>query len=105
MKKVLLTALLLSFTTGIASANYGYLGPTTESNRNFQPLMKHQFEREETLDFEKDPEHYKEKRENHNLEQIKVCLNKYTILMRRYDFYKRCLLASGFEQKDKETFD
>ena len=31
---------------------------------------------------------YKEKRENHNLEHIKVCLNKYTILMRRYDFYK-----------------
>ena len=47
---------------------------------------------------------YKEKIENHNLEHIKVCLNKYTILMRRYDFYKRCLLALGFEQKDKETF-
>ena len=63
MKKVLLTVLLLSFTTSIASANYGYLGPTTESNRNFQPLMKHQFEREETLDFQKEPELYKEKRE------------------------------------------
>lgn len=24
--------------------------------------------------------------------------------MRRYDFYKRCLLEIGFEQKDKETF-
>lgn len=47
---------------------------------------------------------YKEKIVNHNLEYIKVCLNKYTILMRRYDFYKRCLLELGFEQKDKETF-
>lgn len=46
----------------------------------------------------------KDKKENHNLEHIKVCLNKYTILMRRYDFYKRCLLESGFQQKDKETF-
>lgn len=63
MKKVLLTALLLSFTAGSAFANYGYLSPTTEVNRNFQPLMKHQFEREETLDFAKDPEHYKENRE------------------------------------------
>ena len=47
---------------------------------------------------------YKEKKENHNLEHLKVCLNKYTILMRRYNFYKRCLLELGFEQKDKETF-
>ncbi len=47
---------------------------------------------------------YKDKKENHNLEHIKVCLNKYTILMRRYDFYKRCLLELGFQQKDKETF-
>ena len=53
---------------------------------------------EEAIDF------YKEKIVNHNLEHIKVCLNKYTILMRRYDFYKRCLLELGFEQKDKETF-
>ncbi len=53
---------------------------------------------EETINF------YKEKRENHNLEHVKVCLNKYTILMRRYDFYKRCLVELGFEQKDQETF-
>lgn len=63
MKKVLLTVLLFSFTAGSVMANYGYLGPTTETNRNFQPLMKHQFEREETLDFAKDPENYKDKRE------------------------------------------
>ena len=53
---------------------------------------------EEAIDF------YKEKIVKHNLEHIKVCLNKYTILMRRYDFYKRCLLELGFTQKDKETF-
>ncbi len=43
-------------------------------------------------------------KEKHNINQLKVCLSKYTILMRRYDFYKRCLLEIGFEQKDKETF-
>lgn len=53
---------------------------------------------EETIDF------YKEKIVNHNLKHIKVCLNKYTILMRRYDFYKRCLLELGFEQIDEEIF-
>jgi hypothetical protein len=63
MKKILLTVLLLGFTASTAQASYNYLGPTTEANRNFQPLMKHQFEREETLDFSKDPENYKEKRE------------------------------------------
>ncbi len=53
---------------------------------------------EEAIDF------YKEKIVNHNFEQIKVCLNKYTIMMRGYDFYKRGLVELGFEQKDKETF-
>ena len=43
-------------------------------------------------------------KEKHNINQLKVCLSKYTILMRRYDFYKRCLLEIGFEQKDKEIF-
>lgn len=47
---------------------------------------------------------YKVKIIDHNLERIKVCLNKYTILMRRYNFYKRCILELGFEQKDKEIF-
>ncbi len=47
---------------------------------------------------------YKIVKENHHVDYLKVCLNKYTILMRRYDFYKRCLLELGFEQKDKETF-
>ena len=41
---------------------------------------------------------------DHHLEQIKVFLNEYTIIMKRYDFYKRCLLNLGFEESDKETF-
>ena len=63
MKKILLGLVLTAFTTSCAYAGYGYLSPTTESNRNFQPLMKHQFERQETLDFANNPEEYKEKRE------------------------------------------
>lgn len=47
---------------------------------------------------------YKENKENHNLECLKVCLNQYTILMRRYNFYKRFLLKISFKQKDKEMF-
>lgn len=47
---------------------------------------------------------YKEKKEKHQIDYLKVCLNKYTILMKRYEFYKRCLLELGFEQKDKEIF-
>lgn len=63
MKKALLLIVLLGFGVTGAYANYGYLTPTTEMNRNFQPLMKHQFEKEETLEFSQDPENYKEKRE------------------------------------------
>lgn len=47
---------------------------------------------------------YHEKKENHNIKYLKVYLNKYTILMRRYRFYKRIFLELGFEQKDQETF-
>ena len=47
---------------------------------------------------------YKKTKESHNVNHIQVYLNKYTILMKRYDFYKRCLLELGFKQKDKELF-
>ena len=47
---------------------------------------------------------YRDIKESHHIDYLKVCLNKYTILIRRYAFYKRCLLELGFEQKDKETF-
>lgn len=47
---------------------------------------------------------YKLNKEHHNIEYIKVVLNKWTIVMSKYDFYKRCLLDLGFEQKDNELF-
>ncbi len=66
MKKVLLTTIILSFTTMTSSfaAGFGYLSAPNEGNRNFSTIMQHQFEKEETLDFSKNPDQYKEKREN-----------------------------------------
>lgn len=49
-------------------------------------------------------EFYKREKENHNIKHVQVYLNNYTIIMSRYDFYKRCLLELGFVQKDKELF-
>lgn len=49
-------------------------------------------------------EFYKLHKPNHNIECIKVYLNKWSILMSRYDFYKQSLLDLGFIQKDKELF-
>ncbi len=62
MKKILLSALLISFTVGTANA-FEYLGPTNEATRNITPIMKRQFEKNETLDFVNKPEEYKIKRE------------------------------------------
>ena len=66
MKKVLLTTIILSFATMPSSfaAGFGYLSAPNEGNRNFSTIMQHQFEKEETLDFSKNPDQYKEKREN-----------------------------------------
>lgn len=47
---------------------------------------------------------YNETKEKHNVQFIKVELNKWTILMERYSFYRRCLLELGFRQQDKELF-
>lgn len=63
MKKLAILTILLGFTGCAAFANYGYISAPTGGNRNFQPLMRHQFEQTETLDFVNDAEHYKEKRE------------------------------------------
>lgn len=49
-------------------------------------------------------EFFKLHKKNHNIECIKVHLNKYSILMDRYDFYRKCLLDLEFIQKDKELF-
>lgn len=65
MKKNLLLLLLAIFTIGcncsFAAMNY-YQAPNA-GNMNFYPLMQHQMEKEETLDFINNPEDYKNKRE------------------------------------------
>ncbi|MBE7713517.1 MAG: hypothetical protein E7Z87_07225 [Cyanobacteria bacterium SIG26] len=66
MKKILLATMALLGTfiiTNLSAQAYNYLGPTNEANRNFQPIMQHRFEKEETMDFVKDPDQYKIKRE------------------------------------------
>lgn len=67
MKKVLLSGLFiaaLNLTINSALAtSYDYLSAPNAGNRNFTPLMKQQFEKEETLDFIKDPDEYKVKRD------------------------------------------
>ncbi|MBQ8293630.1 MAG: GNAT family N-acetyltransferase [Bacilli bacterium] len=49
-------------------------------------------------------EFFKSHKQNNNIECIKVNLDKYSILMERYDFYKECLLELGFIQKDNALF-
>lgn len=65
MKKILFsTVAIIAICTVAGSAfAYNYLGPTNEANRNFQPIMQHRFEKQETMDFVKDPEEYKIKRQ------------------------------------------
>lgn len=64
MNKVLLTITVLllgNIFSGAFAANY-YQAPNA-GNLNFYPLMQHQMEKQETLDFVNNPEAYKEKRE------------------------------------------
>lgn len=64
MKKVLLTISILSLGnifSGTMAANF-YQAPNA-GNLNFYPMMQHQMEKQETLDFVNNPEAYKEKRE------------------------------------------
>ena len=66
MKKLLLTssiAIVCTLIFSSATQAYNYLGPTNEANRNFQPIMQHRFEKQETMDFVKDPDEYKVKRQ------------------------------------------
>lgn len=63
MKKNLLGIAILSLlTSNGAFANYIYQTPTA-GTMNFYPMMQHQLEKQETLDFVNDPENYKQKRE------------------------------------------
>lgn len=65
MKKILLGLTISAFVTAMYSipAYATYYQAPNGGNMNFYPLMQHQMEKEETLDFVNDPEHYKEKRE------------------------------------------
>lgn len=47
---------------------------------------------------------YNSHKEEHNIECIKVNLDKHSILMEHYDFYKDCLLELGFTTTDKVLF-
>ena len=64
MKKILSLVLLSAL---ICPCEVFAFSPTfsnpTASTMDFYPMMRRQMEQDETLDFENDPEHYKEKRQ------------------------------------------
>ena len=62
MKKVFILFIVANFLVSNAVCA-AYLQPPTVGNGNFYPLMQHQMEKEETLDFVNHPEEYKQKRE------------------------------------------
>ena len=62
MKKSILTA-LLSILIGAPTMAFDYFQPPNGSNMNFYPMMQHQMEKQETLDFINNPNEYKQKRE------------------------------------------
>lgn len=62
MKKSILTA-LLSILIGAPTMAFDYYQPPNGSNMNFYPMMQHQMEKQETLDFINNPNEYKKKRE------------------------------------------
>ncbi len=63
MKKILSLLIVLSFaTTGeVLALSPTYTNPT-ESTMNFYPMMRRQMEEDVTLDFETNPEQYRQKR-------------------------------------------
>ncbi|MBP3820454.1 hypothetical protein J6G99_02285 [bacterium] len=66
MKKIGISLALLMFTSSNAFAvNPTYIAPNA-GNMDFYPMMQTQIEKQETLDFKKDPEQYKEKRKKKN---------------------------------------
>lgn len=73
MKKgLLITSLAIfavSMTPNIANSAMNYYQAPNAGNMNFYPLMQHQMEKEETLDFINNPEEYKQKREEKNVKQ------------------------------------
>lgn len=70
MKKTLLSLGIITvaslLTASVAQASI-YEAPNM-GNLNFYPLMQQQMEKQETLDYAKDPDNYKEKREAKSIE-------------------------------------
>lgn len=69
MKKILLLSMIISLTIEV---NAFAISPTysnpTAGTMDFYPLMQHQMEKQETLDFLNDSEHYKDKRSKKDAE-------------------------------------
>lgn len=67
MRKILTGIAAAALFSGAVCVNgafaYTYYEAPNGGNMNFYPLMQHQMEQQETLDFTKDPENYKKKRE------------------------------------------
>ncbi|MBD5401243.1 hypothetical protein HDR58_00365 [bacterium] len=65
MKNILLKAMIIGLIAGMSSSTAlaVYYQAPNAGNMNFYPLMQHQIEKQETLDFINNPEDYKEKRE------------------------------------------
>jgi len=69
MKKILLSISLVAVVTMINSTGayaFTHYEAPNAGNLNFLPLMQHQMEKEETLDFINRPEEYKQKRDEKN---------------------------------------
>ena len=70
MNKLLIAASAITviglFTAGSAIAAPGLPTGTDNGTRNFSSIQQYQFNKEETLDFTKDPEQYKQRRDKKN---------------------------------------
>lgn len=70
MNKLLIAASAITviglFTAGFAIAAPGLPTGTDNGTRNFSSIQQYQFNKEETLDFTKDPEQYKQRRDKKN---------------------------------------
>lgn len=66
MKKILVSTLFVAFMTNlfsvVSAAPFGLVSPTNEGTSSFAPFMQYEFEKKETLDFQNNPEEYKQKR-------------------------------------------
>ncbi|MBR1424910.1 hypothetical protein IJ579_05050 [bacterium] len=63
MKRILLLSLCLVLAGVNGAFAFGHYEAPNGGNMSFYPLMQQQIEHQETLDFTKNPENYKQKRE------------------------------------------